>query len=382
MYAKNKKLDPRIPVPLYVQLRKQLEDLILSGNQGLDYLPKEEDLCKLYNVSRATVGKAVSQLVREGLVYRIKRKGTFISRQKFRPGRNRHPAKQIGIVFPITDRWEKALCAIYKRAKENGYYPRIASYYWYSLEDELRLLDEFKHTVDGIILYPNGAGSDRTFIQKLQAENIPLVLFDLFYPEIQSNYVGTDNVSAAFELTAHLINHNRKRIAFVTDRLALSSQRQRLEGYQKALASKKIVPDPALIMEYKDSIRDITSLTSVPAEIFAQMKDFIRTRKPDAVFCGRYDFAVAIMKVAREMSLKVPEEMMIATFDFFAEEALIPPNIAVIRQNQEALGAQAADLLVSSIEGKPKTCRQVLVPADMLIQNPHKEAGLPRAYTL
>ena len=42
--------------------------------------PYEEDLCKMFNVSRATVRTAVMELVRQGYLKRQQGKGTFIYR--------------------------------------------------------------------------------------------------------------------------------------------------------------------------------------------------------------------------------------------------------------------------------------------------------------
>ena len=55
------------PRKLYVQLFELLRNKIESGNWMLDTrIPTEEELCKTYEVSKATVRHAVSELVRQG----------------------------------------------------------------------------------------------------------------------------------------------------------------------------------------------------------------------------------------------------------------------------------------------------------------------------
>ncbi|MGB9714939.1 MAG: GntR family transcriptional regulator [Thermodesulfovibrionales bacterium] len=68
----------KLYVQLYEKLRKKIEDKEWSvGTQ----IPTEQELCKLFNVSRATVRSAISELVRHGYLIRQQGKGTFVSKK-------------------------------------------------------------------------------------------------------------------------------------------------------------------------------------------------------------------------------------------------------------------------------------------------------------
>jgi GntR family transcriptional regulator len=55
--------------PLYLRVSRRLEETIASGELGRgDRVPAERWLCREYSVSRATVRRALEELVREGLV--------------------------------------------------------------------------------------------------------------------------------------------------------------------------------------------------------------------------------------------------------------------------------------------------------------------------
>lgn len=66
---------------LYLQLFEILKRKIESGewSSGMQ-IPTEEQLCKMFNVSRATVRNAVLELVRQGYLVRQQGKGTFVSK--------------------------------------------------------------------------------------------------------------------------------------------------------------------------------------------------------------------------------------------------------------------------------------------------------------
>lgn len=57
------------------EIKEKIERHELKEGQ---VIPSESELCARYQVSRITVRKAIDELVRDGLVYRIKGKGTFV----------------------------------------------------------------------------------------------------------------------------------------------------------------------------------------------------------------------------------------------------------------------------------------------------------------
>lgn len=71
------------PLPLYYQLKSELlEDIKKGIYKENEKIPSENELQRLYNVSLITVRKALSDLVQEGILYRIQGKGTFVAKPK------------------------------------------------------------------------------------------------------------------------------------------------------------------------------------------------------------------------------------------------------------------------------------------------------------
>jgi len=77
------KLDKGTPVPLYFQLKTLILDRIKDGTyRPGELIPTENELSAMFDISRTTVRQAVTELVREGYLYRIKSKGTFVAKPK------------------------------------------------------------------------------------------------------------------------------------------------------------------------------------------------------------------------------------------------------------------------------------------------------------
>lgn len=71
------------PVPLYSQIRELLRERILDGTyRGDQQMPSEHEMVKAFGVSRITVRQALNDLQKEGLIFKIHGKGTFVSRAK------------------------------------------------------------------------------------------------------------------------------------------------------------------------------------------------------------------------------------------------------------------------------------------------------------
>ncbi len=70
-------------LPRYYQLREILREQILNGQWSPENrLPSERELSEQYGLSRMMVRQSVTELVKEGLLYREQGKGTFIASPK------------------------------------------------------------------------------------------------------------------------------------------------------------------------------------------------------------------------------------------------------------------------------------------------------------
>lgn len=106
--TESRTLDADSPIPLYRQLKSQLIAGIRAGRWPPDTaLPSERDLTRELAVSRATVRKAIDELVGEGLVVRRHGSGTFIAPDR---GRRESPrdSRDSAVTTVLSARIEKA----------------------------------------------------------------------------------------------------------------------------------------------------------------------------------------------------------------------------------------------------------------------------------
>jgi GntR family transcriptional regulator len=73
-------LDRASGMPLWTQFRDSLRNVILSGDLAVgDKLPTEAELGEQFGISRIVVREALADLVRSGLIYKIRGQGAFVA---------------------------------------------------------------------------------------------------------------------------------------------------------------------------------------------------------------------------------------------------------------------------------------------------------------
>jgi len=75
-------MDKTSSIPIYTQLEEAIQEKIrkkeyLPGEE----LPTERELTELFGVSRMTIRQAISNLVHKGILFKIRGKGTFVSKE-------------------------------------------------------------------------------------------------------------------------------------------------------------------------------------------------------------------------------------------------------------------------------------------------------------
>ena len=90
-------------LPLYKKIQDDIKQQIAAGQlrEG-DRIPSESELTQRYFVSNITVKNALYGLVDEGVIYRIKGKGSFVASSPFSTSGEGGgvPLHTIGAVFP------------------------------------------------------------------------------------------------------------------------------------------------------------------------------------------------------------------------------------------------------------------------------------------
>ena len=84
-------IDNKSGAPIYEQICEQLKSQIMSGELGEDEpLPSIRDLAKDLRISVITTKRAYDELVRDGFIYTVAGKGSFVAPKNLKLVREEH----------------------------------------------------------------------------------------------------------------------------------------------------------------------------------------------------------------------------------------------------------------------------------------------------
>src|SRR4051794_17216128 len=187
--------------------------------------------------------------------------------------------------------------------------------------------------VRGIIAAPTGRN---TAIWRQAADmGAQIVFVDRTLADVPgADVVGVDNEAAAFDATAHLIERGHRRIAIISGPLSISTGRERVTGYRRAL--KQLGSDDEFVFEA--DFRDPTVGGAVDALL--ALEDPVT-----AVVVSNTALAATVMRRLRELHVAIPDDLSIVVFHDAPWTALAMPAFTVIRHPVEEIADTAVRLL-------------------------------------
>ena len=353
---------------LYTHLISYFRQRILDGSLAPGArLPTEFEIAQEHQISRGTVRQALHALVHEGLIERMQGRGTFV-RQLPLP-RSPAPAppaaeRRIGLVLHYMDGPLDLdiLIGVEHAAKSRGYQVSFA-YAEESLEQQSRDISRLhEDRVAGLIIFPVSDIAYDESIWRLQADGVPFVLVDRYFPDLDCDYVLADNVGGGYRATEHLIILGHTRIGFVYSSkgsLLTTSVRDRWAGYRRALQEYGCPDDETLV--YRQLPAPLAS-----GDAYGDLLS--RPDRPSAMFAVNDAVAVDLLRAAQRSGLRVPEDLALVGFDDLNYAAHLSPPLTTVAQPRMDLGLRAGNLLINRIEGQVGPPRHIELPTSLVVR--------------
>lgn len=212
---------------------------------------------------------------------------------------------------------------------------------------------------------------EKPAVERLAKTGKPIVLVDFYLDNTSS--INIDNEQAAYSVAKHalytadleiavlglkLLNFNRicRLSAKDLDSDYREITRTRLNGFIKAA-------EDANCKINAESIWHIPTNSNAEAEIAAK-EALEKSPRPRVLLCMSDVIALSAIKVAKQLGLSVPGDVIVTGFDGIPESDVSVPSLTTICQNSEKKGELAAELLFSQNINK-----QIIVETTLLIRD-------------
>ncbi|MFD0693179.1 GntR family transcriptional regulator [Paenibacillus sp. GCM10027628] len=350
--------------PLYIQIQTHFKSLIASGKLSEnDKIPSEKELMEQFDVSRITVANALAEMAKEGWIYRIPGRGSFVNqgvralveqiRTDAKPEEAPLPQtsgvsrrKMIGFLIPSMEDFFaiRLVQGINKVLADTDYY-LVILFTYNSIEREKEGIAELvQKGAVGLIIFPSDAENYNEEILTLKLRQYPFVLVDRYFPGVETNYVCSNGFQGAQLAVDHLWGLGHRDIAICSDSpLPTFTVEDRIAGYMDALKKKGALINPALMLtEFHIDYKQI--------EEDHALYRYMKNRMATAFITLNGKLGLHIALIAKHLNLRVPEDISIITFDDPSPGFEEFNYFTYVAQSEEKMGVQAAQTLLGQIK--------------------------------
>jgi len=203
-----------------------------------------------------------------------------------------------------------------------------------------------------------------SFVAKFQQMNLPVVLVDTYHESFDS--LRVKNKEGALRATQHLLSLGHRNVAMINATLENEPARERLEGYHAALERASIPIDPNNVftatVDKQDGFNREAGYTS--------MKELIKKsslRNPvTAVFVSSDVQAMGALEAARELGVRIPEDIAMVSFDDI--ELARHAQLSTMRQPMHEMGSLALEKLRARMKTPSTTATLTTFLPELIIR--------------
>lgn len=211
-------------------------------------------------------------------------------------------------------------------------------------EKELSLVQMLcSKCVDGIIMAPTKEAEKS--IKYIQDRNLPLVLIDRYFKELETNYVVVNNREALYDLTSMMVTKGSKKMAFLTTDAQLYVMRERAEGYKDALMDKGIAVDDRLLInvDRKSYKEDVGHQLDI---LFKEMPDV------DGFCFATHYLALEALRYFLNKGLDYHKLFVLGCLHDTIAMDILAPEMLISRMCVQEMGRVTARILNVQMKGK------------------------------
>lgn len=324
-----------------------------------------KDIARKLNISSSTVSRAmhndrVSPETRERVLKTARELGYFAQQAK----------TSMDIMFLTTKSTEH-----YISFGSNFYGPVLQNIQRTCQQAGYRLVTcaiEDKRSMQSMEL-PSGEGvagfivvgwPEDDLLDYLESLNTPVVMMDNYYEHRALNCIATDNIVGAYAATRHLLDLGHRRIACIGASQLSTSLMERVAGYGRAMEEVGL---PTLIYNGIGQAEDGRRLS----------KRAIEERDVTALFCVTDETGVGSLKGIHELSLSVPDDVSVVSFDNTDLVQYCIPPLTAVSVDRDAMGRLAARRVLELIRQEELSVQKTRIGTELIVRE--STIGLSRS---
>jgi LacI family xylobiose transport system transcriptional regulator len=194
--------------------------------------------------------------------------------------------------------------------------------------------------------------------EQLATRDIPFAVIDPAGDlEAEVPAVGATNWQGGLAATRHLIELGHRRIGVLAGPETMLCSRARVDGYRAGLETAGIRFDPSLVRA-----GDFHHEAG-----YACGRELLRLPdRPTAVFAGNDMQALGLYEAARELGLRIPDDLSVVGFDDLPAARWVGPPLTTVRQPLAEMAAAAARIVIDIARGRRPSALRIELATELV----------------
>ncbi|WP_159623440.1 LacI family DNA-binding transcriptional regulator [Ruania rhizosphaerae] len=195
---------------------------------------------------------------------------------------------------------------------------------------------------------------------QLTSRGIPSVVVDTDgEPRPGIPAVGSTNWDGGLAATRHLIELGHRRIAVISGPPDVLCSRARVDGFRSAHDQAGIAYDPSMI-RWGDFY--------IPGGERHARELLSRPDRPTAIFAGSDMQAVGLIHAARELGLRIPEDLSVVGYDDLPIASWYSPTLTTVHQPLRQMAATATQMVLTLARGEQPSALRVDLATELVVR--------------
>ena len=347
-----------MPTPKYEQVKTYLIEFIQTTELKYgDSMPTESVLMKMFDVSRHTIRRALSDLVNNGWLYTQQGSGTFVADPN---ADQKLTGKMVGVITTYFKDYifPEILSGIDDVVSEEGYSVLLGTTKNNAARERVVLNNMLNNQLAGLIVepaksvYPN---PNIELYETFRDRGIPVVFIHAGYRGFEASYVIEDDEYAGYIAAKHLLELGHTKIIGIFKQDDMQGH-GRYRGYLKAFEEMEVTVDESLIKWYTtEMLKTIISEERLTEWLSAH-------HQTTAFICYNDQIAVNMMACFKGMDIHVPRDVSIVSFDNSKMADKLETRLTTVAHPKMLLGEKAATTLLQLMADPNQKFEEVMRP--------------------
>ena len=267
----------------------------------------------------------------------------------------------IGAIVPTLDNaiFAQGLAEFQHQLNQSGHQLLVASSNYDPEIEANQITNLLSRGVEGIALF--GVSQQREALKLLKTRNIPYIHVGSLSAPYNGYASGFDNREAIKLGVQHLLSLGHKHFGILAGITAHNDRaRDRVEGVLELLTEKKIQLKADVIVECLYDLHEAR---------LGFKKLLLNNPKITAIICGQDVLALGALLEAQKQGLRIPKDLSIIGFDDLEISRHLLPSLSTIHIDAIGMWAQAANHLISQINGVENLPRKIKTNVNLVIRD-------------